>query len=490
LHQSGTDLVRQHGFIRDQKEADVQDRKARIPTIIGLVLCSTAGLYFLLSVAYALFHYSQFASADPQFTRYVIVPGVIGTLFIVIGMTGSRLSLLVGTYGVSALFALFLFETYLTWRQIPIWMGMLGKLSPTQQTMFTDDPSLVRGFTIRGLNRLAGEKQLQKAMLSGFPFSRVILCAPSDDVISYKADRYGFNNPDTVYDAPLDTILLGDSFVEGFCLAEGEDIASQMRRLGVATAALGIRGNGPLQELASLGRFGPLLQPKNVILAFFEGNDWENLENGLTEPWLRSALDSNADFGSQASSMATMERAAMEKVNSKPVSIADLFTKRTTLRNFFALQQTGSTLGLTYPKLPKEIPEFRTILQRAKTIVAGWNGNFAILYVPKADRYVGTFPVGHSLDHLRTLVLDAAAKEDIKVIDLTEALHRLEDPARMYGADAHFSRDGASFVASIVARAVDGHQINLSDNCGSVRQCDGCSPDKSAAASGSRLTVC
>ncbi len=437
----------------------MQDRKAStVPTILGLVLCSTVGLYFLLGVAYALFHYSQFASADPQFTRYVIVPGVIGTLFIVIGMTGSRLSLLFGIYGMSALFALFLFEIYLTWRQIPVWMGMLGKLSPTQQTMFADDPSLVRGFTIRGLNRLAGEKQLQKAMLSGFPFSRVILCAPSDDVISYKADRYGFNNPDTVYDAPLDAILLGDSFVEGFCLAEGEDIASQMRRLGVATAALGIRGNGPLQELASLGRFGPLLQPKNVILAFFEGNDWENLENGLTEPWLRSALDSNADFGSQASSMATMEqaRAAMEKINSNPVTIADLFTKRATLRNFFALQQTGSTLGLTYSKLPKEIPEFRTILQRAKSIVAGWNGNFAVLYVPKADRFVGTFPVGHSLDHLRTFVLDAAAKEDIKVIDVTETLHRLEDPARMYAADAHFSRDGASFVASRVARVVDG----------------------------------
>ncbi|WP_343044668.1 SGNH/GDSL hydrolase family protein [Allomesorhizobium camelthorni] len=469
----------------------MQDWKSRRPAIVGLVLCSAVGLYFLLGVIYALFHYSEFASANPQFTRYVIVPGLIGTLFIAIGMMGFRLSLPFGIYGMSALFALFLFESYLTWRQIPVWMGMLGKLSPAQQTLFVDDPSLVRGFTIRGLNRLAGVSQLREAMLSGFPFSRVILCTPGDDVISYKADRYGFNNPDTAYDTPLEVMLLGDSFVEGFCLAEGEDIASQMRRIGVATAALGVRGNGPLQELASLGRFGPLLQPKNVILAFFEGNDWENLEKGLTDSWLRSALDPNADFGSQSSAMATMEQArvAMEKINSKPVSIADLFTKRATLRNFFALQQTGSALGLTYSKLPKEIPEFRTILQRAKSIVAGWNGNFAVLYVPKADRFVGTFPVDYSLDHLRTLVLDAAAKEDIKVIDLTQALHRREDPARMYGADAHFSRDGASFVASLVARAVEGDQIKVSDSCGSVRQC-ACSDDNAAAAAGGSRTVC
>lgn len=434
----------------------MQDSKAsRRLVIVGRILCSIIGVYFLFGVAYALLHYAEFAAANPQLTRYVLVPGVIGALFLAIGILGSRWSLPFGIYGMSALVALFLFESYLTWRQIPVWMGMLGKLTPAQRILFEDDPSLVRGFTIRGLNRLAGEDQLREAMVSGFPFSRVILCAPGDDIISYKADRYGFNNPDTVYSAPLDAILLGDSFVEGFCLPEGEDIASQMRRLGVATAALGIRGNGPLQELASLGRFGPLLQPKNVLLAFFEGNDWENLENGLQDPWLRSTLDPNADFGSQSSSMATMERAraAMEKVNSKPVSVADLFTKRATLRNFFALQQTASTLGLTYSKLPKEIPEFRTILQRAKSIVAGWDGNFAVVYLPKVDRFVGTFPVDDALDHLRTLVLDAAAKEDVKVIDLTEALHRLEDPARMYGADAHFSPDGASFVANILANA-------------------------------------
>lgn len=426
------------------------------PMLVGRVLCLIIGLYFLLGVTYALFHYSEFASADPQFTRYVIVPGAIGTLFIAIGVIGSRLSLPFGIYGMSFLFALFLFEIYLTSRQIPVWMGMLGKLNPTQQTMFADNRNLVRGFTLRGLNRRTGQKELREAMLSGFPFSRVILCAPGDDVISYKADRYGFNNPDAIYDAPLEVMLLGDSFVEGFCLDQGEDIASQMRRHGVATAGMGIRGNGPLLELASLGRFGPLLRPKNVVLTFFEGNDWENLEKGLAYPWLRSALDPNADFGSQSSSKATVKRAraVMERINSKPVSVTDLFTKRATLRNFFALQQTGSALGLTYAKIPKEIPEFRTILQRAKSIVAGWDGNFYILYVPKVDRFVGTFPLDHSLDHLRTLVLDAAAKEGVKVIDLTEALHRKEKPARMYGADAHFSPDGASFVANLMARVL------------------------------------
>ena len=30
----------------------------------------------------------------------------------------------------------------------------------------------------------------------------------------YTADRYGFNNPDTIYDQPADLVVVGDSFVQ------------------------------------------------------------------------------------------------------------------------------------------------------------------------------------------------------------------------------------------------------------------------------------
>lgn len=436
-----------------------QEAPGRRPAIAGLLLCALVASYFLFTAAYALFHYADFAAANPQFTRYVVAPLLIGMAFVAIGLSRRKWSLLAGIYGISTLAGLFLFESYLTSRQIPIWLGMLGKMSVEQNAAAAREGGVIRGFTLAGLNRRAGDQTLRTSILSGFPSTTVLLCTREKEVVSYRSDRYGFNNPDDAYRGPLSVALLGDSFTEGFCLPPGQDIASQVRERGLATASLGIRGNGPLFELASLGRFGPILAPKHVFLLFFEGNDWENLQNELNEPWLRSALAPGADFGSPSTAGETMSRAraSIGEIEKHPVTVADLFIRRATLRNFLALQQTGTALGITYPKIPHANPEFRAVLHRAKSIAAGWNGRFSVLYVPQVDRFLGAFPVDGALDQSRRIVFDAAEKEGVDVIDLTEAFRRQTDPAAMYAADGHFSRDGASFVASLLARDARSH---------------------------------
>ena len=273
-------------------------------------------------------------------------------------------------------------------------------------------------------------------------------------MITYTADRYGFNNPDRLYDSPLDLMLLGDSFVEGFCLPPGEDLASRLRKSGVNAASMGIRGNGPLIELATLGRFGQIFRPRHVVLVFFEGNDWENLEAELTEPWLRAALAPDANYGSQSTAQETLDRAQimMAEDNKDRITVADLLTKTEVFRNFVALQQTFTRLGLIYPKIARPMPEFRQILHRAKAISQRWGGTFSMVYVPRVDRFLGAFSSDHAFDQLRTIVLDAAGAEGIEVIDLREALGNQHDPARMYAPDGHFSRDGAAFAADVISR--------------------------------------
>ena len=125
----------------------------------------------------------------------------------------------------------------------------------------------------------------------------------------YTADRFGFNNPDSLYDGRVDNIIVGDSFIEGICLEPGKDVVSQLRKSYPASLAMGTRGSGPLLELAVVGRFGPMLKPRNVIVAFFEGNDWENLSKEFKLLWLQTALKPDTDFGSQAVPPATLEKA-------------------------------------------------------------------------------------------------------------------------------------------------------------------------------------
>jgi hypothetical protein len=387
--------------------------------------------------------------------RYVLIPGLIGASFLAVGLFAKpRLAAAAGIYGLSLLLALFLFEALLTFRSIPAQLGMLGQLSEQQGETLERSGNTVRGFTLRRLNRLSGTDDLSKALLSGFPATNVVLCAPTDKLITYTADRYGFNNPDRLYDSPPDLMLLGDSFVEGFCLPPGEDLASRLRTSGVKAASMGIRGNGPLIELATLGRFGQIFRPRHVVLVFFEGNDWENLEAELTEPWLRAALAPDANYGSQSSARATRDRARImvAEGNKDRITVTDLLTKTEAFRNFVALQQTFTRLGLIYPQIARPMPEFRQILHRAKALSQGWGGTFTMVYVPRVDRFLGAFSSDRAFDQLRTMVLETAAAEGIEVIDLRQALRGEPDPVRMYAPDSHFSRDGAAFAADVISQ--------------------------------------
>ncbi|WP_246225925.1 SGNH/GDSL hydrolase family protein [Chelativorans xinjiangense] len=424
---------------------------------LAMTACTLVALYFLASTFYALVNFDEFASAIPQFLRYVLTPAALGAGFLAIGLLAkSRWSRPIGVYGLSLLAGLFLFEGFLTIRQVSVHFTSLGRLDADQRAMLARETDFVHGFTLRRLNLLVGVEGLPETMLAGFPGSTTLLCSPPGQVITYEADRYGFNNPDLVYEAPVDLMLLGDSFVEGFCLRPGEDLASRLRQRGPNTVSTGIRGNGPLIELAALGRYGPILKPDHVVMAFFEGNDWENLQQSLKEPWLRAALQPNARFGSPSGAIQTVRKArsAVDEINEKEVTMADIVARKSFLRNFAALQMTGTSLGLLYPKISDKIPEFQQTLQRAKELAESWGGCFHLLYIPRIDRFVGVFPSDAGFDHLQDLVLRAAAAEDVHVIDLKAAFHRHPEPARLYAPDAHFSQEGAVLAADTILDAL------------------------------------
>jgi GDSL-like Lipase/Acylhydrolase family len=428
--------------------------KARIRPYLGRLACTLVGLYLLLSPAYALLNFQEYASEVPYFIRYVLVPGLIGAAFLATGLLARpRLAAVAGTYGLSALLALFMFEALLTYRSIPLWLGTLGQLNDEQREML--EHNTVRGFTLRRLNRLSGTTKLSEALLSGFPGTKVVLCAPKGEVITYTADRYGFNNPDQVYAGPVDVMLLGDSFVEGFCLPSGEDLASRLRVAGLGVTSMGIRGNGPLIELATLGRFGRIFRPRHVVMVFFAGNDWENLAHELTEPWLRAALAPNADYGSQSTAQETLLRAKLvmeDEINPDRVTMADVLTRTSMFRNFFALQQTFTLLGLVYPKIAEPIPEFGQTLRRAKALTENWGGTFTVVFVPRVDRFMGVFSSDYAFDQMRRIVLNASSAEGVEVVDLVPALSDRPDPSRMYAPDAHFSADGTTLAAALIVQ--------------------------------------
>ncbi len=110
--------------------------------------------------------------------------------------------------------------------------------------------------------------------LGGISNKITLFCNENGEFITYKADRYGFRNNDTVWDKKIDSVLLGDSFAHGACV--DKDISYHLSKK-VNLINLGYQGNGPLKMYASFEEYGKELKPKYIIWMYDSFNDLDDL---------------------------------------------------------------------------------------------------------------------------------------------------------------------------------------------------------------------
>lgn len=443
---------------------------ARVMTV-GRVLCAVPFLYLAGVAGYALFNFADFAGALPQFLRYVATPVALASLFAWAAVRGGNHAATAGAYGCAVLAALFLHEAVATSRLTRSVAGNADRLygDSAEAAMYRE--TLPPGATARTVAVRVADPQLETVILGAIPNRDTLLCTGDENhFIAYRADRFGFNNPDSVYAAgALDIAIFGDSFIEGMCLKPGDDVASRVRETAPHTASFGFRGAGPLMELAALGRFGPVLRPKLSVIVYYAGNDWENLEMELRQPWLRAALDESASFGD-----AIVSKAEIDKVDEVIESLwrndAEGLSRYETRvwRNFLALSQTWAALGLHYPAAPRPQPEFQTIVSRMRDIAASWGGEVLFVYLPRVERFRGGFTNDFAFGQARPYFFDAVAAEGVKAIDLVEAFETEENPLLLYAEDGHFSPKGAAYLANLIIdyaddRFDDTHEPEIAD---------------------------
>ena len=75
--------------------------------------------------------------------------------------------------------------------------------------------------------------------LSGVPHATIVLCNESGSYVTYESDRFGFNGPDEIWDLPVEIALVGDSFVEGWCVRREDSLAAVVRNAHPATLNVG-----------------------------------------------------------------------------------------------------------------------------------------------------------------------------------------------------------------------------------------------------------
>lgn len=299
---------------------------------------------------------------------------------------------------------------------------------------------------------------LNKTMfpLSGIANKTTLLCREMNKWEIFQSDRFGFNNPDIVWDLKkIDYLLIGDSFTQGLCVDNNNTIAANLRtKLSNSLINLGHAGSGPLIEFAILNEYGSIKKPKKVIWFYFEGNDLENLSRHDNLSFLKKYL--NNSYSQNLPDYQTELDLILEKyldAKSKEFYLKDL-TKNLRLYN---IRKILKSLNPSYERkiVHKETFDlFSKIIRLSKKKIQSWDGELIFVYLPDGRRFINDKNT-IKYDTEKKNILTIVKKLDITVIDFNkEFLEQQKEPLSFYTLKglAHFTEKGYKALANTIGK--------------------------------------
>ncbi len=320
------------------------------------------------------------------------------------------------------------------------------------------------------------------APLGGISRVSRVFCRQTGAWVVYESDEHGFRNPAGLHGAPADVALLGDSFTEGMCVADGETFADGIRRVYPRTVNLGYTGNGPLLALASLIEYAAPLQPRHVVWFFFEGNDLTDLEVGKRDPILFGYLGGEhhrlteqqveVDLALRSFAEAERERelanqaaweAPVVTVPREPSAAttgpadrgAGILLMRATRRlleraRTNGFQRDGPTF-LDGRGLPFDQEMFRTILLESKRWVESWGGTYHVVHLPDWRSVIEGRPAHPQHD----LIMETFTDAGVPGLSVLPVLAAHEDPLRLFDLTGHYTAEAQQAIAEEVLRSLE-----------------------------------
>jgi hypothetical protein len=314
--------------------------------------------------------------------------------------------------------------------------------------------------------------------LGGVPGATVVHCNESGQWSVYATDRFGFPNPDPIWDAGVDVALIGDSYVQGACVQPDQTIAGNLRRVGLRVLNLGAQGNGPLSELATIREYAALKRPGAVVWFFYYNDLQQDFFREMSDPVISSYLDPSFRQG--------LAKAAGEIREQMPPLVLDVYERALTegrriamagapgnerviardqahfrrsnplssLR-FFTLSRTRERLGLFQAGAdfrPPDEERFRKVLFQASQEVAAWGGQLYFVALPSWARAMGEADSLEDVSH--EAGVRVASEVGLDTIDLTRLFNGSNDPTELFANQQpnHYSVLGYSMVAGAIAK--------------------------------------
>ena len=297
--------------------------------------------------------------------------------------------------------------------------------------------------------------------LSGLSNIKSILCNENGYYSSYLSDRYGFNNPDKEWDKKsIDYLVLGDSFAHGACVNRPNDISSVLRSLSKKNVLnLGISGNGPLTEYATLREYKHT-NVKNIIWIYFEGYDLADLINEKKNFILMNYIK-DENFSQNLRNRNDIKDQIVEKITKKEYNrIVEKYNDDNKLKykilKFIRLDKTKKVIFVNQI-VSEEINEkvfkdFKDIMALTKIEADKMKSKLYFVYLPEFLRLSENYSNKNYYKVLK-IVNDL----DIPIIDLKKSLlDKEKNPFDLYpfGMNAHFNVKGYRKSSQIILKNI------------------------------------
>ena len=290
-------------------------------------------------------------------------------------------------------------------------------------------------------------------------------------------DKYGFKNPNSIYEKKIKVFLIGDSFTHGECENENTDIAGWLRNsYNINSSNYGISGAGPLLSLAALKEYGVKLAPKNIIYFYSEANDMQDLKiekdtflinylGSFTQDLFENKIEVD-NFFREYEKIAYMfldEKMKTEKskFNEKFDENIEKSKKRErieVLKDFFELQKLKNVFSSKsfYFNNDNTIDEklFTRVLVQMKKTSEKMNSNFFVVYLPDWNRYNSKYSL---VKFLHKKKIDKIIKSlSISYIDITKEFEKNKDPINFYpfGLRGHYTPAGYKLIADTISKVL------------------------------------
>jgi hypothetical protein len=317
--------------------------------------------------------------------------------------------------------------------------------------------------------------------LGGIANKVTVFCNESGTWILYESDEHGFHNPKGIWEAgPVAIAALGDSCTQGECVPSHTNIVALIRKHYPTTLNLGLRGNGPLAELATLKEYVPAIKPKVLLWFYYEGNDLADLIREKANLLLRSYLRDNftqdllhrqTDIDQMLTTYVEARKHAMRlhkraisQLTDRAVAIMKLTQVRQRLELVYGSNDERDQRD-KQEEVNRAVDLFGEILSQAKAFVDAWGGTLYFVYLPDWARYAHPRSINKEDNYqawalasikTRDRVLRSVRTLGLPVIDIHDVFQAQNDPLALfrYQRSSHYNEEGYRLVAEEVLRAL------------------------------------